>query len=582
MKSLLRRACFALALLVLLQPAVADDKETTEIRPAQIEWLIGHSIPFETAEAGHDFTDLEPLREIIGDARIVGLGEGTHGTKEFFQMKHRIVEFLASEMGFTIFSIEASTPEAYRINDYVLAGEGDPKALIGGMYFWTWNTEEVLAMVEWMREFNASGRGRIEFTGFDMQTPDVAMKNVTAFLETVDSERAAQVASTYGYIQTTSRKSPFGVATWKFPIEEARGKRVRYSGYIKTGDVSEGWAGLWWRVDGGDKHLAFDNMQDRGPKGTTDWTEYVIELDVAEEATNINFGVLMPGSGSAWFDGLRVELDGELYESPERFDFDFETGEIAGYYASNDDGYRATIVEDESHSGTLSLRLEKLESRSPNAEKSVSATRTILREMEKSRARYLETAEPADVEWAIHNARIVHQSMRQRSENLNVRDQSMAENVGWILEQNPDAKIVLWAHNGHVGRQWLMMGVHLAERFGDDYLPVAFAAESGEYIAAGGPLAAHPLAQPPPGSIESYFVATGEERLILDLRLAEKGSAGSGWLTETRGLRSIGAVPMEYQFRNTVAVDAFDVLIFFKHTTPAVQLDTRPTRLGGR
>jgi erythromycin esterase len=123
----------------------------------QLDWIKAHAIPLKTCEAGHGFEDLEPLKELVGDAHIVSLGECTHGTREVFQMKHRLVEYLASERGFTIFSIEANMPEAYRLNEYVLDGKGDPKELISGMYFWTWNTEEVLAMVEWMRRFNQSG-----------------------------------------------------------------------------------------------------------------------------------------------------------------------------------------------------------------------------------------------------------------------------------------------------------------------------------------------------------------------------------------------------------------------------------------
>ena len=123
---------------------------------------------------------------MVGNARIVSLGEATHGTREFFQLKHRMLEFLASEMGFTIFSIEASMPEAYRLNDYVLNGTGDPAQLLKGMYFWTWDTEEVLAMIRWMRAFNQSGKGRVEFTGFDMQTPTVAQQNALAFVKQYD------------------------------------------------------------------------------------------------------------------------------------------------------------------------------------------------------------------------------------------------------------------------------------------------------------------------------------------------------------------------------------------------------------
>jgi hypothetical protein len=52
-------------------------------------WVAANAIPIEAVEAGHGFRDLQPFREVIGDARIVALGESTHGTREFFQLKHR-------------------------------------------------------------------------------------------------------------------------------------------------------------------------------------------------------------------------------------------------------------------------------------------------------------------------------------------------------------------------------------------------------------------------------------------------------------------------------------------------------------
>jgi erythromycin esterase len=92
-----------------------------------VNWIRKNAIPLRTVEAGNGFNDMQPLKKVVGDARIVALGEATHGTREFFQLKHRMIEFLASQMGFTIFSIEANMPEAYRLNDFVLNGNGDPK-----------------------------------------------------------------------------------------------------------------------------------------------------------------------------------------------------------------------------------------------------------------------------------------------------------------------------------------------------------------------------------------------------------------------------------------------------------------------
>jgi hypothetical protein len=176
---------------------------------------------------------MQALKQLIGNARIVSLGEATHGTREFFQLKHRMLEFLATEMGFTIFSIEANMPEAYRLNDYVLNGTGDPAELLRGMYFWTWNTEEVLEMIRWMRAFNASGRGRVRSPGSTCRR--------TRWLSTSCSScpavrhRIRRDAMRCGAHSTGSGAATggFGVATGTL-LRRAAGKTVRFSGYIKT------------------------------------------------------------------------------------------------------------------------------------------------------------------------------------------------------------------------------------------------------------------------------------------------------------------------------------------------------------
>lgn len=71
---------------------------------------------------------------------------------------------------------------------------------LDGIYFWTWNTQEVLDMIEWMREFNTSGLGEIQFLGFDMQTPDVAMANVETFVAEVDTQFVASVHESYDVV----------------------------------------------------------------------------------------------------------------------------------------------------------------------------------------------------------------------------------------------------------------------------------------------------------------------------------------------------------------------------------------------
>lgn len=561
---------------------------TGEDQPV-VEWIAAHAVRLQTPEAGHGFADMQPLKKIVGNARIVSLGEATHGSREFFQLKHRMLEFLATEMGFSIFSIEANMPEAYRLNDFVLTGNGDPAKLIKGMYFWTWDTEEVLDMVLWMREFNKSGKGRVQFTGFDMQTPSVAEGIVSGFVARTDPKYTASVRQAIDQA-TNARPNPgFGVATATFPVKDAAGKRVRFSGYIKTEGVTDGYAGLWWRVDGQSGVLAFDNMQDRGVTGTTDWKRYDIELPVAADARNINFGALFPGTGTAWFDGLSVELDAVPYSDKTAFDLDFESSSPRGFYTG---GHRYSVQLDSQvfRTGKQSLRMTLLER--ANHQKAIDpkvasyAWGEIVRHLEASREGYAKNGGGArDIEWAIQNARVVLQLMQSWTNEV-TRDRSMADNVKWILDNNPGAKIVLWAHNGHVSTASAdgqdPMGALLRKVYGAQMVVFGLAFNQGSFQAKeqnNGLLRDFTVAPAPAGSLDATFAAAGIPLFALDLRDAPKSGAVATWLSEPHKSRSIGALYSEdsaaqYMFE-LKAPQSFDAMLFVEKTAAAHKTPTR-------
>ena len=89
---------------------IEEAQEAFEPPAEFLDWLCEHVVPLDTVAPITYNQDLAPLREMIGEARVVALGEATHGTSEFFTLKHRIVQFLAEEMDFTVFSIEANMP----------------------------------------------------------------------------------------------------------------------------------------------------------------------------------------------------------------------------------------------------------------------------------------------------------------------------------------------------------------------------------------------------------------------------------------------------------------------------------------
>jgi hypothetical protein len=101
----------------------------------------------------------------------------------------------------------------------------------------------------------------------------------------------------------------FGTLMQYISADNYAGKRIRLRASVRSEDVSH-WAGLWMRVDKGEKAVAFDNMQKRSIKGTTQWRTYDVVLDVPASASGIGFGLLLDGPGQAWMSGVQFEVVG--------------------------------------------------------------------------------------------------------------------------------------------------------------------------------------------------------------------------------------------------------------------------------
>jgi erythromycin esterase len=158
-----------------------------------------------------------------------------------------------------------------------------------------------------------------------------------------------------------------------------------------------------------------------------------------------------------------------------------------------------------------------------------------------------------------------------------VRDRSMAENVDWLLSRaGPNARMVLWAHNYHVGRTSVAMGKHLADTHGSAYRNLGFLFGSGTLTAVGPPtntLRTHSASLVPATSVEAHFIAAGRTLALFDARtLLETGAQPS--LREAR-MRSIGAVfdpSRESTYYSLHRLpEHFDLLIFVA-TTEASRL----------
>jgi hypothetical protein len=114
------------------------------------------------------------------------------------------------------------------------------------------------------------------------------------------------------FLKAKADEEGFGTLMQQFSADQYRGKRLRLSAFVKSDNVAR-WAGLWMRIDGKDPatgHLGFDNMQDRGIKGTTAWQRYDVVLDVPENAAGIALGILLAGPGEVWLNNVKIEVVG--------------------------------------------------------------------------------------------------------------------------------------------------------------------------------------------------------------------------------------------------------------------------------
>jgi erythromycin esterase-like protein len=163
--------------------------------------LKSSALPLQTVRPAAGFVDLQPIKSILDGRRIVALGEATHGTSEFFRMKHRMIEFLANEMGFTHFGMELSPEDGKVINDYIQGRQRNPRSVL----YWPWATVEVMAMIDWMRAYNAdrNSQQRITFHGFDPRIGErdpVMAKNISQLLTQAGPESKIVLWAHNGHI----------------------------------------------------------------------------------------------------------------------------------------------------------------------------------------------------------------------------------------------------------------------------------------------------------------------------------------------------------------------------------------------
>ena len=422
--------------------------------PTVLQIIRGHAQAL-TGDA-HDY---DALLNAVGDARLVLIGEGSHGTHEFYRERAFITERLISERGFAAVAVEADWPDAYRVNQYVRGASGDADAVAALADFerfptWMWRNTDVVDFVGWLRAHNDTQpvERRVGFYGIDLYSLRASMAAVLNYLRKVDPDAAMRA-------------------------------RQRYA--------------------------CFDQFSE----------------------------------------------------------------ELQSY------GYAA-------HIGLT-----------PTCEREVIAQ---LVEMQRQRAAYASRdgrVARDDFFYAEQNARLVtnaeqyYRSMfRGRDESWNLRDRHMTDTIGELLRflsSNGTARIVVWAHNSHLGdaratemgrRGELNVGQLVRERFGADAVLIGQTTHAGTVTAASDwdhPAERKTVRPSMSGSYERLFHDSGLDRFLLPLR---DDIALAGAVADQRLERAIGVIylPRTERISHYFAADIasqFDFVIHFDETTALEPLE---------
>jgi erythromycin esterase-like protein len=168
--------------------------------------------------------DFDALLNVVGGARFVMIGEASHGTHEFYEIRAEITKRLIEEKGFLAIAAEADWPDAYRVNRYVKGIDDSPgaeavDALAGFKRFptWMWRNDVILDFVGWLRDRNddlPSSAPKAGFYGIDLYSLHASIDAVVAYLDTVDPDAARRARARYACFDHFGEDSQaYGYAT---------------------------------------------------------------------------------------------------------------------------------------------------------------------------------------------------------------------------------------------------------------------------------------------------------------------------------------------------------------------------------
>lgn len=168
----MRLLAVAVGAVMVLAGSLNADAET---RPQPVTgWIRHNAVPLDTVDPAAPLDDLAPVRRSVGAAKIVGLGESTHGAAEEITLKHRTLRLLVEQMGFRSVAWEDDWTLGLQINKYIRTGEGDLDVLMRQMSP-QWQSRQMADVLRWLRDYNAGQADKVQFVGVEYYLTPVCL-----------------------------------------------------------------------------------------------------------------------------------------------------------------------------------------------------------------------------------------------------------------------------------------------------------------------------------------------------------------------------------------------------------------------
>ena len=183
--------CVVIPALTVFANQLNDKQSPAEVK-AVSAWLAANAVRCDSDDLSK-LSDLQPLKNTLKGVRVIGVGETTHGTHEFFRFRHRLLVFLIRHMGFRTLALETGYASAGALDAFVQGDAVDVSKALAEQGLWTWDTKEMRGILDWLRTYNSSvaARDRVRIVGFDIHYNEPGKRAILEYLKRVAPKRVA-------------------------------------------------------------------------------------------------------------------------------------------------------------------------------------------------------------------------------------------------------------------------------------------------------------------------------------------------------------------------------------------------------